>query len=93
MRDTIGVVGILLVLATSSSTLYADPPHGRGLPPGLQKKYDRGDRLPPGWRKKSSVYEYDYAEPLDYQDEPVYVEDKVIRIIRDIRDLTDPINQ
>lgn len=92
MRDSIGVIGVMLVISTCSSTLYADPPHGRGLPPGLQKKYERGDTLPPGWRKKSSAYEYGYAEPFEDQYEPVYLEDKVIRIIKDIRDLTDPIN-
>jgi hypothetical protein len=25
---------------------------GKGLPPGLQKKVDRGGSLPPGWEKK-----------------------------------------
>lgn len=30
---------------------------GKGLPPGLQKKLDRGGQLPPGWQKKVVVGE------------------------------------
>lgn len=41
-----------------------------GLPPGLQKKVDRGGELPPGWQKKLAAGEvleqavYEQAEPL-----------------------------
>jgi hypothetical protein len=31
---------------------YYEPRRPRSLPPGLQKKYDRTGRLPPGWEKK-----------------------------------------
>ena len=91
MRHTIGLVGIMLMTSSYAVTLYADPPHRGGLPPGLQKKSDRGYKLPPGWRNKSSVYEYDYTEPFDERYEPDYLEDKVIRIIKDVRDLTGPV--
>ena len=93
MRDAIGFVGAVLAIFTFSSTLYADPPHGRGLPHGLQKKYERGDNLPPGWTKKSSEYQYDYDESFEDQYESVYLEDKMYRIIKDVRDLTDPYSQ
>lgn len=100
MRDAIAFVGATLVIFACSPTLYADPPHGRGLPPGLQKKYERGDKLPPGWAKKSPAYEYGYYEPFDdryeqFEDqyEPLYLEDKVYQIIKDVRDLTDPYSQ
>ena len=93
MRDTIRVLSAVLVISVCSSTLQADPPHGGGIPPGLQKKYERGDKLPPGWRKKSSGYEYGYSDPYEDQYEPEYLEDKVSRIIKDVRDLTDTMSQ
>jgi hypothetical protein len=31
-------------------------PRYRGLPPGLQKKLQRGGQLPPGWRKKMEPF-------------------------------------
>ena len=31
---------------------YYAPQHHRSLPPGLQKKYARTGKLPPGWQKK-----------------------------------------
>lgn len=31
---------------------YYRPKGGKGLPPGLQKKVERGGELPPGWQKK-----------------------------------------
>ena len=101
MKDMIIVVAVLLMFSALPSSLYADPHHGhgRGLPPGLQKKYDRGEALPPGWRKKYSGYDYGYEEPYyggDYdqyygEGQPVYIEDHVSRIIKDVRDLSDSI--
>jgi hypothetical protein len=61
------------------------------LPPGLQKKVERGGNLPPGWRKKSDMYEYGYGDPYYDDYEPEYIEDKVVRIIRDVRDLTNSV--
>jgi len=46
----VAVIGGVLV-----SPVYADRPdhaQGKGLPPGLQKKMERGGRLPPGWERK-----------------------------------------
>ena len=40
------------------------------LPPGLQKKVDRGGNLPPGWQRKLnpgdviSPEEYEYSDPI-----------------------------
>lgn len=67
----------ILVLALAGllvSPAYADPPaHARnhGLPPGLQKKMERGGTLPPGWQRKlhrGSVLDpevYDMSRPVD----------------------------
>ncbi|MGB5831831.1 MAG: hypothetical protein WBG92_07560 [Thiohalocapsa sp.] len=93
MRDTIRVLSAMLAVSTYSSTLHADPYHGDGLPPGLQKKYERGETLPPGWRNKSSTYEDGYSDSYENQYEPEYFEDKVIRIIKNVRDLTGTMSQ
>ncbi|MBY4678438.1 hypothetical protein [Marinobacterium arenosum] len=68
----------LLILATT--TLLAMPTfadqghHGnkhKQLPPGLQKKVDRGEALPQGWQKKLAVGEvlerrlYNHAEVIE----------------------------
>ncbi len=37
---------------TSQSNAQGHDPHAGGLPPGLQKKAERGQPLPPGWEKK-----------------------------------------
>jgi len=68
------------------------------LPPGLQKKLERGGPLPPGWYKRPGMdgygYQepyhdpYGYEEPYDDQYESEYVADKVYRVIKDVRDLT-----
>lgn len=46
----IGAVGIVPLQAKNDK-------HGN-LPPGLQKKAQRGEPLPPGWQKKISVGEH-----------------------------------
>jgi len=39
-------------LAKNNKEKHHGKPHSGGLPPGLQKKQDRGGELPPGWQKK-----------------------------------------
>lgn len=85
-----------LLALVLSTTAYAEPPHHGGLPPGLQKKFERGEPLPPGWSKSAAVYEYGYGEPVfgpyGYEEsnydqyEPEYVEDEFYRIIKGARD-------
>ncbi|MDH5433271.1 MAG: hypothetical protein OEY19_04950 [Gammaproteobacteria bacterium] len=45
---------LVLGLAVSSLATVVDakPPKDKQLPPGLQKKVERGGQLPPGWQKK-----------------------------------------
>lgn len=103
MKRIVGVAGAIFLISTSSSAVYAEPPHQGGLPPGLQKKLERGESLPPGWGDRAGMdkygYEepyydqYGYEEPYGDQYEPEYVEDKVYRVIKDVRDLTVPFLQ
>lgn len=39
-------------------------PRYRSLPPGLQKKVERGGQLPPGWRKKVQPFPYEIERRL-----------------------------
>lgn len=53
MRTLISIA-VAMVLVSNSSFVLAKNPHGegKGLPPGLQKKVNKGGTLPPGWQKK-----------------------------------------
>ncbi|GHG60362.1 hypothetical protein GCM10010919_03770 [Alishewanella longhuensis] len=52
----------MIVLCTStlmfSQLVMAKPDHDKGLPPGLEKKLEKGQPLPPGWQKKLSAGQY-----------------------------------
>jgi hypothetical protein len=39
-------------------------PRYRSLPPGLQKKVERGGQLPPGWRKKIEPFPFEIERRL-----------------------------
>jgi hypothetical protein len=95
MKNLYRIAGMALLVSVLSSTAYAQPPHDGGLPPGLQKKLERGEPLPPAWRDRTEDYgfsqdeaaygQYDYEESYSYQYEPEYVEDTVYRLIKDTR--------
>ena len=101
MKRVFLFAGAIFFMSNFAFMAHADRPHQGGLPPGLQKKVERGERLPPGWRKKAEVYEDGYEEPYieEYEPEyieeyePEYIEDKVIRVIKDVRDLTNSFPQ
>jgi hypothetical protein len=93
MKRIVGIAGAIFLISTFSSAVYAEPPHRGGLPPGLQKKLERGEPLPPGWSDRAGMDEYGYEEPYGDQYELEYVEDKVYRVIKDVRDLTAPLLQ
>ncbi len=81
----------------------AKSPDGGQLPPGLQKKVERGEPLPPGWQRKLNYQEGDYfdRELLRYGDvrdvdgdrQRVEVEDRVYMIIKDTREIIDILDQ
>ncbi|SEA12033.1 hypothetical protein [Microbulbifer marinus] len=48
------VTGLAVLLAMPAASVLAKPGE---LPPGLQKKVERGGELPPGWKKKLQVGE------------------------------------
>ena len=72
------------------------------LPPGLQKKVDRGQALPPGWQKKVArgqvldvrVYRHGRViVPIDKHGAvSILVDDRVIRLIQATRVILDVFN-
>ena len=92
----------VLLGALSPAVVLATPPGHGGLPPGLQKKVDRGESLPPGWQKKLDYHRGDHLdrELLDYgrvydidgRRQRVEIEDRVYTIIKDTREIVDILN-
>jgi hypothetical protein len=55
MRNTMNIkhiITLLLLAGLIAGPAYAKKGKDQQLPPGLQKKVDRGQSLPPGWQKK-----------------------------------------
>ncbi|WLQ13521.1 hypothetical protein O5O45_27725 [Hahella aquimaris] len=91
---------LLISIFALSFNAYTKDDKKRDLPPGLQKKVDRGGQLPPGWQKKlhkgeildQSVYDHGVVYHDDDGVETVYVEDKIIKIIKSTREIIDILN-
>ena len=91
----------ILILGTSiiCSPAIAKNNKQKSLPPGLQKKIERGKELPPGWQKKIARGEVLDIEiykrgkvlvPADINDiTTIQVEDKTIRLIKSTREIVD----
>ncbi len=88
------IVPVAAALLMALGTAEAKNPHG-DLPPGLQKKVEQGGELPPGWQKKlvkGQVLDwdlYEYGKVYSYGDdyERVYIEDKIVTVIRNTREI------
>jgi len=67
------LIVIMLGAFILSNTAVAKPDKEKGhksLPPGLEKKMERGQQLPPGWEKKLEV-----GKPIEKE---VYEQSKVV---------------
>jgi len=90
---------VVLVSAILPAAVMAKPPHNNGLPPGLEKKVERGQPLPPGWQKKLDYRRGDYFDrellrygrvyDIDGRRQRVEIEGKVYTIIKDTREIVD----
>ncbi|MBD3641580.1 MAG: hypothetical protein HUJ18_11355 [Marinobacter sp.] len=91
----------LLGVFTVSIPVMAQP-SGNPLPPGLQKKVERGEPLPPGWQKKLDYRRGDYFDrellrygrvyDIDGRRQRIEIEDKVYTVIKDTREIVDILN-
>ncbi|MGF2734476.1 hypothetical protein [Marinobacter sp. DUT-1] len=93
---------VVLVSALLPAAVMAQPSQSNGLPPGLEKKVERGQPLPPGWQKKLDYRRGDYFDrellrygrvyDIDGRRQRVEIEDKVYTIIKDTREIVDILN-
>jgi len=93
---------VVLVGAILPAMVTAQPPQSNGLPPGLEKKAERGQPLPPGWQKKLDYRRGDYFDQellrygrvydIDGRRQRVEIEDRVYTIIKDTREIVDILN-
>lgn len=93
-------IGLAAAMALPATGALAKP--NKELPPGLQKKVERGGELPPGWQKKlqvGTVLEpdiYSHAvvvKPLDkYGYVTVSIEGEVVRLIQATHEIVDIIS-
>ncbi|MEE2764513.1 MAG: hypothetical protein VYA91_13590 [Pseudomonadota bacterium] len=95
--------GAALALLVGANTVVAKPASDGGLPPGLQKKVERGEPLPPGWQKKLDYRRGDYFDRdlLRYGDirdignnrQRIELEDRIYTVIKDTREIIDILNR
>lgn len=98
MRTIVTAVSLALALLASPQAFTKGPPDG-DLPPGLQKKADRGEPLPPGWQKKLETGHrldddvYHHGEVMDSNENDdeitVRVEGKLIKVLKDTHEIID----
>lgn len=91
------------ILALCSSSLLfsqlalAKPEHDKSLPPGLEKKLEKGQPLPPGWQKKLAPGQFlaeDYYRHARVIKQPtadgiisVQIEDTIIELFENTREI------
>lgn len=75
MKVLIAMLGLLLV-ANPVAAKDDKAKGSRELPPGLQKKVERGGALPPGWEKKVEVGKPIEAEIYQHREVVVPVDEK-----------------
>ncbi|MBE01748.1 hypothetical protein [Marinobacter lutaoensis] len=93
---------VLCAILLFPTVALAHSGHDAGLPPGLQKKVQRGEPLPPGWQKKLHYRRGDHLDrellrygrviDLDGRRQRVELEDRVYTILRDTREIVDILN-
>lgn len=98
MRSTLAsAVGLCLIVGAGPAFANHHKEKHNGLPPGLQKKVDRGQPLPPGWQKKVSqgaILELDLFKLAHVVRPPdplgvltLRLEDKILRVHEKTREI------
>ena len=92
----------ITVFAFLANPAFAKKKKHKYLPPGLQKKLDRGQKLPPGWQKKIArgevldLHVYRHAQviiPVDrYGVISVLIDNRVVRLIHATREIMSVFN-
>lgn len=93
---------IILIIGLTGNISFSKNKKKKDLPPGLQKKVERGRELPPGWQKKlkkgetleKGVYEQGVViKPVNNKGiVTIKVDDRVIRLYKATREIVDILN-
>lgn len=96
------LLGIACAFTINSLPADANPNHpqkDKTLPPGIEKKYERTGKLPPGWEKKLIVGKrldhdiYDHGRVIVPMGDDgiitVRIENKVVRLIQATREIVE----
>ena len=88
---------LLIAMVMIVAPVHAKKKNQKELPPGLQKKVERGDSLPPGWHKKlakGKIIDRDIYKrgsivaPSDPRGVvTIRIEDKFFRVIENTREI------
>lgn len=103
MNRRLAMFLVLMVVGWSGAASAGHNHEGHGLPPGLQKKVERGEPLPPGWQKKlgyrrgdrfdEGLLRYGRLYDIDGHRQRVEIEDRIYTIIKDTREIVDILKQ
>lgn len=93
------VLGISMILVFGVYGIsFGKDDKEKGLPPGLQKKSERGQSLPPGWQKKlivgnileKDIYKHGKIVATDNRGlVTISIEGKLIKLIKDTREIVE----
>ena len=95
MKTNRVIAAACVVSVAAAAPVFAGHRDGEELPPGLEKKVERGGRLPPGWQKKvhvgeplhPDIYEAGVVIADDEGLLTVRIEGKLIRLIEETREV------
>ena len=92
------LITTLLICLGMSQVAVSKPDKEKPLPPGLQKKAERGESLPPGWQKKVAVGKtldldvYHSGKVIARDDKglvTISVEGGIIKVIENTREIVE----
>jgi hypothetical protein len=99
MKKLILTASLVALLPLMTAEVLAHPQKDGGLPPGLQKKLERGGELPPGWKKKlvrgavleAEIYRHGViVVPLDDHGlVTISIEGELVRLIHATHEIVD----
>lgn len=98
MRYFTLILSICLMTLCLGDAAYAKNDKEKKVPPGLQKKVERGGELPPGWQKKLKRGEkiepevIEHGEVIETSSDghvTVKVDDRIIKVIKNTREIVD----
>lgn len=98
MKREFAICASIIMLLGMANFCYAKHGKERSLPPGLQKKMERGQSLPPGWQKKLVVGHvldrdiYERGKIIATNNKglvTVSIDGKLVKLVKDTREIVE----